>query len=787
MAKIRREDIAAADRFLNERDEAFNEAATGAESAPDADENDQRRGMDDDELSVIIAGELTDAVRFTDLEIGFERAKATKAYRGDPYGDEEEGRSSIVSRDVHDTVQGQLPDLLRILLGPERICEYVAERPEDNGWVEQATQYAEYIVERDNDGFHVLYSAIKDALVRKTGVVKFWWDDSEEVHTEHYTGLDEMGLFLLEQDGTIESMDVAPQAPGGLALPPPPPQGVPAVPQPGNGQPPGPGGPQGAPQPPPPPQLFDVTVRRRIRHGRVRLAALPPEEFVIDRRARGLDDFTLCGHRAMKTVSELVAMGYDEEMVRQFVTSPELDTNVEYIERQPYARAVGSFDALNPATQRVLYVEAYAYVDYDGDGIAELRKVCTMGPAYKVVFHEPVDHVPFADFQVDPEPHTFFGLSTADKVMDIQRIKTHVQRNLLDSLAQSIHPRTTIVEGQVNVDDVLNNEVGGVIRQRAPGMVQPLDTPFVGQQALPVLDYVDSVREMRTGVSRQSLGLDADALQSTNQLAIQQSISGSQGKVELIARVMANGMRKLYRGILHLVVQNQDRPRIIQLAGGFVPIDPRTWRADVAVKINVALGAGTTEQRLASLQAIIAKQELILQTMGMNQPIVAPAQYANALRKWVELSGWRNADQFFSAVPPGWQPPPPPPPPPDPRIQLAQQQLQLEQQKIEFERQKALWAEHRERDKNVSDAIIRTKEMQLRYKGALDTAAVNAAAGLRKQMAQAEHAHHTEELRQNAESDRQLLGHIADAAQAEAQQAAQVANPSPDDNGGSPQ
>ena len=733
--KVRPEDVKAADRFLNDRDEAFNEGGTGAE----ADANDQREGMDDDKLAAIIAGELQDAVRFVDLEIGRERAKATKAYRGDPYGDEEEGRSSIVSRDVHDTVQGQLPDLLRILLGPERICEYAAERPEETAMAEQATQYAQYVVERDNDGFDVLYSAIKDALVHKTGIVKYWWDDREEVHTEHYSNLDEMALFLLEQDGSVESIELD-ELPPNQALPP----------DPQTGQ---------------PPKLYDVTVKRRIKNGRIRLASLPPEEFILDRRARSLDDFTLCGHRSMKMVSELVAMGYDEEDVRQYVTSPELDTNIEYIERQPYARAVGSFDALNPATQRVLYVEAYAFVDFDGDGIAELRRVCTMGPAYKVVFHEPVDHIPFADFHVDPEPHTFFGLSTADKTMDIQRIKTHIQRNTLDSLAQSIHPRTTIVEGQVNVDDVLNNEVGGVVRQRAPGMVQTLDTPFVGQEALPVLDYIDQVREMRTGVSRQQLGLNADDLQSTDKLAVQQAISGAQGKIELIARIMANGMRKLYRGILYLSVQNQDRPRIVQLAGQFIPVDPRTWNANMAVKINVALGTGTTQEKLASLQAIIAKQELILQTMGMNQPIVSPTQYANALRKWVELSGWRNADMFFSAPPPGWQPAPPPPPPPDPKVQLGMAQIQLEQQRLAFDREKAMWAEHRERDKNVSDAILRSKEMQLRYKGSTDTAAISAAAGAHQTNLAAMHAHHTEELRQNAEGDRQLMGHIADLAQ----------------------
>lgn len=735
MAKIRPEDIQAADRYLAEGDEPFNEAANGA-----LDEDSlEGEGLDDDQLSVIIAGELQDAVRFVDLEIGRERAKATKAYRGDPYGDELEGQSSIVSRDVHDTIQGQLPDIMRVLLGSDSPCEYEPQTEADEANVKQMNEYAQYAIMRDNDGFSEIYSVVKEALNHKVGLIKYWWDDTVKVKTEHYRNLDEMGLFVLQQDGDVEMFEVTEADTTGLALPP----------DPQTGQ---------------PPTLYDATVKRRTTQGRFKLACIPPEEFIIDRRARSLNDFTLCGHRSMPTVGYLVSLGYDEETVRQFVTSPELDTNIEYIERQPYARAVGSFDALNPATQRVLYVEAYAWVDRDGDGIAELCKVCTMGPAYKVVSVEEVDHIPFADFHCDPEPHTFFGLSTADKTMDIQRIKTHIQRNMYDSLAQSIHSRMAVVEGQVNIEDVMNNEVGALIRMRAPGMVMPLDTPFVGQQALPILDYIDSTREMRTGVSRQQVGLDAEDLQSTNQLAIEQSISGSQGKIELICRIMANGMRKLYKGFLHLAVQNQDRPRMIKLTGGFVSIDPRTWNADLDVKINVALGTGTQAQKLQSLMVIISKQELILQTMGMNQPIVTPTHYANSLRKLCELSGWRNADQFFAMPPPGWQPAPPPPPPPDPKVQLGMQQLAVQKQKNDQDFQVKLMQEHRERDQNVSDALLRSREMELRYISTIDSAQINQEGAMAQAHASAMHSHHAEELRQGSESHRQLLDHIADMA-----------------------
>jgi hypothetical protein len=800
--KLRPQDIEAADRFLHERDDSITEGGTGL----DAERSMDGVPMDDDDLAAIISGELIDAVRFVDLEIGVERAEATKAYRGDPYGDEEAGRSSIVMRDVHDTVQGQLPDLLRILLNSERVCEYVANGPQDDPWVNVATSYAEFVVFRDNDGFMELYNVVKDALKYKVGIIKFWWDESEEVRTEHYTGINELGLFLLQQDGDIEFESVEPIASpnAGMANPTAgPAPGAPGTPMQPPATPPGATGAPNAPYPPSGPvgnsaqispaaqqlqqspmassmgqalgqqqeQLYNVTIRRRITNGRIKLRALPPEEFIIDRRARSLQpyQFVLCGHRSMMTVSELVALGYPEEDVRPFVTSPELDTNIEYIERQPYARAVGSFDALNPATQRVLYVEGYVYVDADGDGIAELRKVCTMGPAYKVVHHEAVDHVPFADFQCDPEPHTFFGLSSADKTMDLQKINTHIMRNTLDSLAQSIHPRTTVVEGQVNVEDVLNNEVGGVVRQRAPGMVQTLDTPFVGQQALPVLDYMDGLREMRTGVSKTQLGLNAEDLQSTNAIASEAAISGSQGKIELIARTLANGMKKLFDGILHLIVQNQDRPRVIQLAGAWVPIDPRAWNADVKAKINVALGGGSQAQKLASIMAILGKQELILSTMGMNQPIVKPSQYAAALRKWAELSGWKNPDIFFSEVPADWTPPPPPPPPPDPRMLQVQNdheyrmaQLQLDGQRLKLEAQKAHWEEERSRDKNTSEAALKAHQIGT----TADTATANAKLQSATQIAVADinatQQGQNTEVAETANSDRQTMQHFAD-------------------------
>jgi len=485
-------------------------------------------------------------------------------------------------------------------------------------------------------------------------------------------------------------------------------------------------------QPLPVPQIYNVELRREYKSGKVAVEAVPPEEFLIDRRARSVEDATLVAHRRMMRVSDLVALGYSEEEVSQETGIYELDTNDEYIARNPYAESYGPGGTQDD--KRVLYVEAYMRVDYDRDGIAELRKICTIGGGYKVVMNQPCSHAPFALFCPDPEPHALIGLSIFDMTADLQRIKSAVMRNMLDSLSLAIHPRVGVVEGQVNMDDVLNTEVGGIIRQRAPGMVQPFSVPFVGQAAFPMLEYLDSVRETRTGMSKAAMGLDAGALQSTTRAAVAATVSASQQHLEMIARIFAEtGMRALFKGILKLVVENQERPRVVRLRNQWVPIDPRSWDADMDVEIDVALGGGTEEQKVAVLTSVAQKQEQILQMMGPQNPLVTPQQYRNTLARLVEASGYKNVDEFF--LDPAMQPPPPPPPPPppDPAMILAQVEqqkimadIQNKQAELELKRQQMLLEDDRARDKQEAEMMLRAYEIQLKSGTAVDVEQIKA-------------------------------------------------------------
>jgi len=383
----------------------------------------------------------------------------------------------------------------------------------------------------------------------------------------------------------------------------------------------------------------------------------------------------------------------------------------------------------------VLYVEAYLRIDYDKDGIPELRKVCCIGSGYKILRNLPASYIPFIDFPCDPEPHTspLEAMSIFDITHDLQEIKSEILRNTLDSLAQSIHPRTAIVEGQVNIDDVLNNETGAIIRMRAPGMVQPFSTPFVGQAAFPMLDYIDQIREDRTGMSKAAMGLNADALQSSTKAAVAATISASQGRIELISRLMAEGMKKLFKSILFLVTTHQDKARMVRLRNEFVQIDPRAWDAAMDCSINIGMGNGDTNERVAALMQISAKQQEVLTQLGVVNPLVTPAQYSSTLRKIVELNGFKDPGQFFNQIPADYQPPQPPAPKPTPEEVLAQvqaQSIQADIQKkaaeLELKRQQMMMDNDLNRDKMYQEMALKKYELELKYNVQINTAEITA-------------------------------------------------------------
>jgi len=668
--------------------------------------------MTDTDLEAMMGQEITDAVSYIDSDLSPIRARGTEYYRGDPFGNEEDGRSQVVAMEVRDTVSAMLPSLMKVFFSTENTVEFVPRGPEDVQNAQQATDYCNYVFNNDNNGFMVAYATFKDALVRKCGIVKVYMEDLESVRIEEYSGLDDQTLQIVMQEGDADVQIVASYPDESM-------QGAMQI-DPMTGM------------PLPPAMMHDVQVKRKIVDKRVHVACLPPEELLLSRQAMSFKDAPFIGHRKMATVAELIGMGYDQDEVMDYVGSSDLNDNEEALARAPLANNQFYSESANPMMQRVLYIEGYAKVDFDGDGIPELRKMCFMGSGYKMVRNLPASYIPFVEFPCDPEPHTspLEAMSIFDITRDLQEIKSEVMRNTLDSLAQSIHPRTVIVEGQVNIDDALNNETGAIIRARAPNMVQPLVTPFVGQAAFPVLSYLDEIKEGRTGMSKASMGLNPDALQSSTKAAVAATVSASQGRIELTARLMAEGMKELFKTILLLVTTHQDKPRMIRLRNKWVQIDPRAWDNTMDVNINIGLGNGDTNERQMQLMQVLAKQESILTQFGLENVVVTPQMYVNTLKKIVEMSGIKDASSYFNDIPEGYKPPQAPqkPTPEEVLAQVQAESIKADIQKkaadLELQRQKMIMDDDFRRDQMNQDRLLRQYELELKYNTQVSTAQI---------------------------------------------------------------
>ena len=657
--------------------------------------------MSDEEFRYIVFQAIEDAGTYIDSYLAPERERAMSYYLGDAFGNEEDGRSQVVLTEVRDTVLAMLPSLLRIFTGGDKILEFVPRGPEDIEAAEQATDLVDYIFNQENPGFRILHDAMKDALILKTGVLTWYKYDDESVEYYNYSGLlpEEANLILSEPGVEMDAMtEEADLMTGEVRV--------------------------------------SLSIRRIRREPKYVVEAIPPEQFLIENEATSIDDALYVGRRKLATISELVAMGYDREVIEMNAGTGGFEMNQEVIVRNPADQSFfGITNQNDESTDKVFYVESYIRVDKDGDGIAELHKVCSVGNGGYILHQEVVQSAPFALLEPDPTPHTIFGKSIADQTMDLQLIKSSIMRNTLDSLAQSIHPRTVVVEGQVNLDDVMNVETGAVIRARAPGMVQPLAEPFVGQAALGVMSYLDEIKTQRTGISRASQGLDADALQSTTRAAVQAQLSSSQDRIEMIARLFSDGLKRCFQGILQMVVQHQDKPKIIRLRNKFVPIDPRGWDAKMDMVVNIALGRGSDEQRMAFLMTILQQQKELIAQYGPNNPIVSVEKFRDTLAEITKLSGFQDPDKFWNQVTPEslaqYQQQMAQNQRPDPAQMLAQVEAEkikadilINAAKQELEKQKAIAQADLERDKLYIDAVMKAAEINAKYNAQIDMAVI---------------------------------------------------------------
>lgn len=526
---------------------------------------------------------------------------------------------------------------------------------------------------------------------------------------------------------------------------------------------------QGAmpPLPAPPVTLHDVVVVRSKTYAQVKIEPVPPEEFGISRNARSLATTDYAFHKVIISRAKLVSQGYDEAQVKT-LTSYIGTSNTEELNRDTVDESrMGSGDDLNWAGQQVEVTEHYIRMDYKGDGKPCLYQVTTGGSQGDILKKdgkpdiEEIDAIPLAAMTPVIITHRFFGRSIADLVMDIQRIKTALLRSMLDNAYLSNNPRVEVAEsfaGPDTLDDLLVSRPGGIVRTKQPGGLNWQIVPSIAAQTFPVLEYMDSTREFRTGVTRQGQGIDADALQNQSAAAVNNVFTAAQSRIKLIARIFAEtGIRDLFALIHATIRKHGQEAQTVQLRGQWVAVDPREWKKRDHMTAHVGLGDGTKQQQLGMMNMVIGAQE-----KAIAAGLVSRRNLHNSATNLARLAGFKNADQFFvdPGKPPDQSDPAsqPIPPPPDPKVAAAQQQAQLEQQKAQHQAQ---LDDNKQKNDLMHQQAKNAAELELaRQKAALDKDKMLLDAELKTREHQQQMAHE----QQHHEQQLQIAAHKANAA-----------------------
>ena len=628
----------------------------------------------EEELVSRIKNEITDALGYGD-ELSKQREIAMEYYYSLPFGNEVEGRSQYVDSTVQDTIEWIKPSLMRVFASGDDMVKFTPHGPEDVAASAQATDYVNYVFQKDNPGWEILYSWFTDALLQKNGIVKVWWEEYGAAEREEYHNLEEMELQSLIENPNVEVVEHTQHGEG----------------------------------------LHDLVILRTDYGGKVKIENVPPDEFLISREAKDIQDARFVCHRVIKTLSELREMYPDEDLDENNLGSGEEDADMLSGERQ--ARfdfdntayfGVGNSEPEDALKTYWLH-ESFVRTDYDGDGIAELRKVCTVGDY--VLANEEIDNVPFVSITPIKIPHKFFGLSVADLVTDLQLYKSVLMRNLMDNMYNQNFGRYAVLEGQANLDDLLTQRPGGVVRVKSPNAVMPLTTPPLEPYSFQMLEYLDGIRESRAGVSKMAQGLDENALTShTTATAVNVVMNNAQSRVELIARQFAEtGVKDLMKRIYELLLKYQDKGRVVMLRNEWVSVRPDMWNDQMDCTVSVALGNGSKDQQMAHLSQMMS---FASQAMQGGLSIVTEQNIYNLGAALIKAMGYQNVEDFLT-------PPQEKQEGPSPEEQAAQMEMQNKTKELEIkqgELQVKMMKVQQEAAEAKVDARLKVAELALEAK-----------------------------------------------------------------------
>ena len=673
--------------------------------------------LTEDDIENIASTAVQDAQSYIESEISFDRIKAQRYFDGAVDIGEEEGLSTVVSTKVRDTIRAIMPNLMRIFLQSGKPVEFVPKNNAEVDFAKQATDFVNYKFD-ENNGYKVLHDVFQDALLKKCGIAKVVYDNIDEVNTYRFSNLTQMEFTAIVNDDEIEVLEHKAETEIKIDE-----AGVEVE-----------------------ETKHDLVVSRKHKTGKMRIESVPPEDFYIDADATSLDDAYVVAHISDMRVGDLIQMGYDSEDIMELgdTSHNTLMSEEEEFERQGYHSMYEDTNEIDPSMKKVMITECYMRIDVDGTGVPQLHRIILGGDKYKLLDYELWTDIPFAIFQTDPQPHTFFGKSISDLICEDQDASTALMRGVLNNIALVNSPRTEIVDGQVNIEDVLNNEIGGIVRVSQPNAIKPMAIPFVAGQTLQAIDYYDKQIEQKTGINKTSTGMNPDALQANTATAVLASMQASANHVEIMARNLAEGgMSQMFKLMLALYIENCDEEEMMrQSSGEYVSVMPNTWDKRMGVNVKVGLGTGMHDQRLQALQQALGIQMQIFQNFGANNGMVGMTEVRQSLADILSMNGIKNADRYFKPM--------------NPEIeqqlmmqqqQLAQQQQQMSQQeayvqaeqikaqtkaqtdmaKLQIDAQKAIAEDDRKRDQMDQDLLVDSAELLARYGAEVDVAKIKQA------------------------------------------------------------
>jgi hypothetical protein len=653
----------------------------------------KKEKMTEDDLKSELQQLFDDSTLYT-TQIVEEREASLKFYMMQPLGNEVEGRSQVKTSDVADVIDWIMPQMQELLSGSSAPVEFVPSNADDIEQAKQETAYTRYVFAQENNGFLASYTWHKDALLQKNGVIKVWWDKNEDRAKETYENLNQIELDMLLQDDDVEEKDVTVTEEDGQ-------------------------------------KSFGAVVVRKSNIGRVKITNIAPENFFVARQWNSLllEEAPYCAHREDEvSIASLRRDGVEEKVLDSLSGNTEDDITGEKQVRYQDQGGV-DYNSSTKVRRTCTVTEHYVRIDYDGDGEEELRcvRVAGSGANSHVIYNEEVDSIPFFSITPNILTHRFHGRSVADVTLEIQKIKTALIRQVLDNIYLSNNPRPIVRKGAVKMDTLLTSKIGVPIMVDSIDAIRFDSVPFTAGSSLELFAYIDSMREERTGVSKNTQGLDPNSLKDQTLYAVSKLMSAAQQRILLIARIFAEvGYAPLYRRIQELVCKYEKNERIFEVAGEYVSVNPRTWRKRTNTRVLVGTGNNTTDMQLAAIQQVLAYQEKIIALQGGAMGIVRLENVYAALDDYCKLSGLLTTRKYFTSPAELQQlmaSQPPAPPQTDPTTQIALADVQMRGEKGKLDAQVTL--KTKEEELAVKREEIATKAMLEREKMAKEESLKN--------------------------------------------------------------